>query len=108
MTVKLSSALPKDVTNGLDSIEGQLVNEPDSRRIVLAVVSTKKITIDTDSGESVPTAQIRAIEPLNTDSADAKELVRILKRAVENRLGSVPADLQDDIAAFTGATTTNG
>lgn len=86
--VKLSSKLPGDAEiNGLDSRAGWLEDNPDELLVCIAYVDTQKLTIDTDTGEHVPTVRIRRIEPLGTLPEVPTSVREALAAAEEKRTG---------------------
>ena len=100
--VKLSSALPDD--HGLAAVAEQLIGEPDRLHVVVALVKTKKLTTDVDSGEVDPTAHIKRIEVVAGDSDETKRLMQIMRRQHERRTGNtvLPLDLEDDLRSVFG------
>jgi hypothetical protein len=96
---KLNSALPKGESNGLAAIARKLIDDPQHVNIVIALVDCKSTTTDNDTGEIVPTARIRRIEPI-TDS-DKDVAAKMLRRAMERRTGKtvLPFDLEEDLRA---------
>jgi len=98
MTVHLSGALPVGDTNGLGSISGKLCDEPELVHVAVVLLDCSKITTNTDNGDVVPTARIRAIEPVGI-TTDAEEMRRLLRRAYERRTGKVelPLDMEKEL-----------
>lgn len=99
---KLSSKLPDGEANGLSALSRQLIDEPHRIHIVVALVDCKSITTDHDSGDIIPTARIRRIEPI---AGDREIIAKIMRRAMEERTGKtvLPFDLEEDMrAAFDG------
>lgn len=96
---KLSSSLPDGNTNGLGSISDDLITTPHRLHIVIAVIDCKSTTCDNDSGEVVPTARIRRIEPISND--DRELAAQIMRRAMESRTGKavLPIELENDLRA---------
>ena len=93
----ISGALPKGDANGLGPIVRDLIDHPHRYHVVMAILDSKKITTDNDSGEVIPTARIRRIEAvLPADLAVAEQLMR---RALEKRSGRqmLPIDLEDEM-----------
>lgn len=89
--VKLSSKMPGDFeTNGIDAQAGHLVDEPDELRIAVIWYDTQKVTIDTDSGDHVPTIRVRRIEPLGTADAVSSAIRDAVQEAVGKRTGRTP------------------
>lgn len=101
--VKLASSTPDGENNGLLALHGELVDAPNDMHVVVALVDCKRTTIDNDSGEVVPTARVRRIEPIS-DPDDGKRLIRLLRRAYETRTGKavLPLGLEDDLRAVFG------
>jgi hypothetical protein len=100
---KLASSLPGGDANGLTALARALVDTPHDVHVVVALVDCKKITTDNDTGEIVPTARIRRIEPIT--EADKALAGKMLRRALELRTGKtvLPFDLEEDIrSAFGG------
>lgn len=93
----ISARLPGGEGNGLVSIFGELIDNPDSKHVVIAILDCKKVTIDTDTGDHVPTARIRRIEVVS--GADAEPCRRLLERAFEQRTGKavLPFELEQDV-----------
>lgn len=98
MTAKLGGALPKGAGNGLDAIAQQLISEPNQIRVAVVLFDCSKVVHDTDTGDQVPTARVRRIEPI-TDETDGQRLRQVLRRAWERRTGQdvLPLDLEDQI-----------
>src|SRR3954470_23437421 len=92
MAVTLSGVLPKDVANGMGAIGRALADSPDQVHVIIALVDCSKITTNTDTGEVMPTARIRAIEACADKTTDAKEWKRLWRRAMERRTHGVDAD----------------
>lgn len=101
--VKLASSTPNGENNGLLALWEALISSPQDVHVVVALVDCKRITTDSDTGEIVPTARIRRIEPIN-DAEDGKRLIRLLRRAFEQRTGKavLPLGLEDDLRAVFG------
>lgn len=97
MSAKLAGSLPGGDANGLGPILRVLVEAPHRRHIVIAVVDSKRTTVDNDSGEQVPTLRVRRIEVVRRDDLDAAE--RLVRRALEERTGQtvLPLEIEDDI-----------
>jgi hypothetical protein len=67
--------------------------------LVLAIIDTKKITTDADSGEVKPTVRIRRIEVV-AGAEDHRVATRLLRRALDTRTGreALPYDLDAELA----------
>lgn len=100
--VKRNAVLPKGEQNGLDAIAQHLVAEGAGRattrlRAVIGIVDTRRVAIDSDSGDEVATVRFRRVEVLlPSDLAQAEKLIR---RALEQRSGetTLPLELEDEI-----------
>lgn len=88
MTAKLKGSLPK--SNGLDAISDLMVADPHGRHLVIAVVDTAKVTIDTDTDERVPVARIRRIEVVQGDETHMSHAAALLQAAADRRNGQEP------------------
>lgn len=102
---RLGGSLPKSVEmNGLADIAGQMVGNPDDVYVAVVVLSTKKITTEIDTGNVVPTAAIRRIEPI-LDDTDRRRLGQIVTRAFERRTGKtvLPLDMEDEMREIFGS-----
>jgi hypothetical protein len=99
---KLTGALPKGQANGLPAIARQLVDKPDDKHIVIAIIDTKKIVTDIDSGDAEPVCRVLRIEPIEGD--DKEQAAQILRRSLEQRTGQtvLPLDLEDEITDALG------
>jgi hypothetical protein len=90
-TVKLAAALPKDNDfNGLDAQASRLVERPDDLLIVVGWVDAQKVTIDTDSGDEVPTARLRRVEPICDVGEAPQVLIDLVQQAIQKRTGRKP------------------
>ena len=88
---KLASALPKDNdSNGLNALSRQLVEEPEGRHVIIAVVDCSKIETTIDTNDVEPTVRILRVETVN--SADRLDADGMLKRALEKRTGRTVLD----------------
>jgi hypothetical protein len=87
VSVTLSSSLPNDDRNGLGAISSALVDSPGAMQLVVAIVNCRKVTIDMDSGDNVPTARILAVEGFEAHTAAGKQLHKILRQQYAQRTG---------------------
>jgi hypothetical protein len=103
--VTMAGNLPADDRNGLAALAGRLVDDPQKVHVVVALIDCVKVTKKVESGEEVPTARIRAIEPIAAH-ADAAEMERLLRRAYERRTGKVelPLELERELDTLAEAT----
>jgi hypothetical protein len=94
--------LPKGEENGLAPLAGELVAEgahrrPKRYRAVLGIIDTKRVGIDSDTGDEVATVRFRRVEVvLPSDLPEAEKLIR---RALEFRTGqaTLPLELEDEL-----------
>jgi hypothetical protein len=100
--VKTNALLPKGEENGLQPIAGVLVAEGTNRqpkrlRAVIAIVDTKRVGIDSDTGEEQATVRFRRVEVLL--SADLSAAEKLLRRALEARSDQtvLELELEDEI-----------
>lgn len=99
MTIKLGGKLPKNDKNGLGELLIDLLRDPYKVHVAVVLLDTGRITRDLENEDVVPTARIKAIEPIR-GGVDAGELRRMLQRAYEERTGNVelPADWEAALA----------
>lgn len=103
--IKLNATLPKGDSNGLGPLVLDLVQHPHRFKVVLAILDCKSVATNTDTGEVVPTARIRRIEPVLAE--DMPTARRLMERALEKRTGRqmLPLGLEEEMrAAFDGVT----
>jgi len=99
---KLRSALPKGDGNGLTAISRALIDSPDQIHVVIALIKTKSLSTEVDSGEVEATAYIRRIEVVV--KGDHEVAYRLLERALEKRTGmtTLPFELGEDLRVAFG------
>lgn len=87
--VKLSSKLPGDgEINGLDSIAGELLSDPQELVPCFVLLDVSKEIVDVDAGTRVPVVRVRRIEPLAPDVGSVSDGVRkAVAEAEEARTG---------------------
>ena len=93
---KINATLPKvSDRNGLHSIAPQLVTDPEALRYAVVLLDTGSVQTSYEIDEFgeryevvVPSARIRAIEPL--DGADARAAARLMDTARGARMGELP------------------
>lgn len=97
--VKLAGALPAGDANGLSTLVGDLVDDPQNLRVVIAIIDCKEIRTSIDTGEAVPVARIRRIEAI--PAHDLKAGKTLFRRAHEHRTGrtALPLEVEDEISA---------
>jgi len=89
--VKISSKLPGDAeTNGLDSTVDDLVGDPSSLRVAVLWYDVHHVTVDTDSGNHIPTIRLRRFEPIGDPSTVAPGVREAVAKAMEERTGHSP------------------
>lgn len=100
--VKTNAVLPKGEENGLADIAGALVAEgtgraPKRLRAVIAIIDTKRVGIESDTGEENATVRFRRVEVLLPADLGAAE--KLLRRALEARSGqtTLELELEDEI-----------
>lgn len=93
--IALSSKLPGDKeVNGLDSLHASIVENP--RQVICAFVwlDVPKITVDTEDDDEDraqrPTVRVRKIEPFGAVEKVPSEVIELMTRLAEARLGHVP------------------
>lgn len=96
---KLSSRLPDGNTNGLPALAPRLVSDPHMVHVAVVLLDCQKTTLDYDTGETIPTARVRAIEPIT--GIDRDLAAQMMRRAVESRTGQtvLPIELEDELSA---------
>jgi hypothetical protein len=94
---KLTTSLPSGESNGLPSIADQLVNDPFSTHIVIAVIDAPTSLTDHDAGTVTANVRFRRIEPIK---GDHERIAMMLRRALEERTGRavLPFDLEEEIS----------
>jgi hypothetical protein len=97
---KIVGSLPPGDANGLHVIANALVHDTEAHHVVIAVLKTKKITTDIDSGDVEATAKIVRIEVVHAQDKETAE--RLLRRAAERRHGGeqLPIEMEDEISAI--------
>lgn len=97
---KIVGSLPPGDSNGLHVISNALVTDTEAHHVVMAVLKTKKITTDVESGDVEATAKIVRIEVVAPQDRETAE--RLLRRALERRHGGeqLPIEMEDEISAI--------
>lgn len=101
--VKLTSALPGDFeTNGLDAQAGRLLDDPKELLVAVVWLDTAKVIEDVDTGERVPVARIRRIEPLGDVGTVSQAVRDLVGEAVEKRTGRspIPFDIAEVVEGY--------
>lgn len=86
MAIKFSATVKADY-NGLSVIYSDLIRNPDREHVIIAVIDTKSVAVDTDSGERTPTIRIRHVEAVAAGSVESARAM--MQRAQEARTGEV-------------------
>lgn len=86
MSATLAGKLPEGDRNGLAAIATELIESPDHVHVAIVLLDCSKVTTNTDTGDVVPTARIRRIEPIK-DPSDGKRMRVLLRREWERRTG---------------------
>lgn len=96
--MKLAGALPKGDGNGLASLDRVVANDPDTRHVLIAVVSTRKLITDIETGDVEAQMKIDRVERLLAEDAELAE--KMLRRALQKRSGEtvLPIDVADEIS----------
>jgi hypothetical protein len=93
----LGGNLPRGDANGLSAMAGDLIREPDRKRVILAIVDNPKTVVNNITGDRVATVRMLRIEAvLPGDLGTAEKLMR---RALEKRTGAtvLPLDLEEEL-----------
>lgn len=100
MSISVSGKLPSGDGNGLVAVMSDLIRDPQKQHFCICIVDGKKVTTDADSGETVPTARLRRIEPI-LDEDDRKLAENLMRRTLDRRTGreALPYDLEAEIRA---------
>lgn len=100
--VKLASGLPGGDANGLAAHSAALTDDPQSLRVVIAIVDVKELKTSIDTGEVTPVLRIRRVELV--PDGDLRQARMFFRRANEARTGrtALPIDVEEELdAAFT-------
>ena len=98
MSVNVSGKLPAGDGNGLEAVISDLIRDPKKMHVCICLVDGRKVTIDADTGDTVPTARLRRIEVI-ADSEDMRLAENLMRRALDRRTGreALPYDLEEEI-----------
>jgi hypothetical protein len=94
----MSGKLPAGDGNGLVAILSELVRDRQQVFAAICLLDGKKVVIDKDTGEKVPTVRVRRIEVV-LDGEDMRVARRLMERALSRRTGqeTLPYDLEAEI-----------
>jgi hypothetical protein len=102
--MKFQGTLPNGDANGLHTIAQALVQRPEETHVIVAVITTKKITKDVDTGDVEATARIVRAEVVSPDdyTDDLETAERLMRRAMERRHGGemLPIEMEDELTAL--------
>jgi hypothetical protein len=95
----LGGNLPKGDANGLSAMAGDLIREPERKRVIIAIVDNPTTKINNVSGDRLATVRICRVEAVLPDDLGAAE--QLMRRALEKRTGQtvLPLDLEDELSA---------
>lgn len=99
MSVKLGGKLPDGEKNGLNLIASQLCDNPDRVHVAIVLLDCKSVTVDTDTGDTVPTARVRRVEIVRREDLPAAQ--KLIRRSLQGRSGEtvLPLEMEDEITA---------
>lgn len=89
--MKLSSALPEGVANGLGAIYGAVCERPEEDYLIVAIVTGKSLTTDVDTGAVVPTVRVARVEAI-TDVNQWAVVQSAMSMARARRTGQTSID----------------
>jgi hypothetical protein len=95
----LGGNLPRGDANGLSAMAGDLIREPERKRVIIAIVDNPKTVVNNISGDRVATVRVCRIEAVLPQDLGAAE--KLMRRALEKRTGQtvLPLDLEDELSA---------
>lgn len=89
--VKLAGRLPASAeSNGMYSVQPDLLTDPESQRLAVIWYDVLKITRDVDQGDEVPTIRVLKIEPMGEVDEASQALREMVMQKAEARLGHTP------------------
>jgi DNA segregation ATPase FtsK/SpoIIIE-like protein len=102
---KFTGRLPDGDSNGLHVLAQRLIEQPGEHHVIIAVVKTKTITTDTETGDEEATVRFVRLEAVLPDAAtdDLETAERLMHRAALRRHGgqqSLPIEVEDEISAL--------
>jgi hypothetical protein len=99
--VRLSSKLSKDdETNGLDQLASRLAKDPHQVICAITWLTVQKVTDDIETGNRIPTVQVKRIEPIGTVDAVPDAVIALAAELYSDRLGGrtpLPFDVIETI-----------
>ena len=102
-SVRLSGKLRKDdELNGLDSLAASLAADPSQKVAAIVWLTVPKITFDVDTGEHIPTVQVKRIEPIGTLDKVPSEIIDLAAELQSKRLGGREALPFDTVEVIEG------
>jgi hypothetical protein len=102
--VKIAGKLPPADKNGLLAAAADLIDDPGTQRVVIAVLEVDGSRESYKKGTLTAETSIARIEVI-TIPDDLKEAMRLIMRAAQNRSGKtvLPLDTEKDIAGIFAA-----
>jgi hypothetical protein len=94
----LGGNLPKGDANGLAALAGDLISDPERKRVIIAIIDNPKTVVHNITGDRVATVRIVRIEAVRNDDLPAAE--KLIRRALEQRTGQtvLPLELEDELS----------
>jgi hypothetical protein len=95
----LGGSLPKGDANGLSQMAGDLIREPERKRVIIAIVDNPETRVKNVTGDRLAIVRICRIEAVLAEDLAAAE--KLMRRALERRTGQtvLPLDLEDELSA---------
>jgi hypothetical protein len=102
--ISMSGKLPSGDGNGLVAILSELVRDQQQIFVAIALIDGKKVVIDKDTGEKIPTARVRRIDVILGEE-DMAICRRLMERALGRRTGreTLPYDLEAEMDSAFGS-----
>jgi hypothetical protein len=105
--VKLAGRLPQSAeSNGLYSVQPNLLTDPEEQRLAVIWYDVLKITRDVDTGDEVPTIRVLKVEPMGEVGEASQALREMVMKQAEARLGHTPLPFEshdpDGVQVLTG------
>jgi hypothetical protein len=94
----LGGNLPKGDANGLAALAGDLISDPERKRVIIAIIDNPKTVVHNITGDRVATVRIVRIEAVRPADLPAAE--KLIRRALEQRTGQtvLPLELEDELS----------
>lgn len=93
----LGGNLPRGDANGLSAMAGDLIREPERKRVILAIIDNPTTKINNVSGDRTATVRVLRIEAVLPQDLGAAE--KLMRRALEKRTGAtvLPLELEEEL-----------